>query len=417
MSGAKYTSETQTFTPVILPAVLGALITCGTEAVAQAGRAVEMEQIIRENCKAYDAALAQQRQRTAQAMQQYELAMRTKIRELEQQLHSAGVAVPAENGASLGQRIQQLTQLAGKGHSGQQITHVFLNLKEMGSAAELFRKITDLIDPILPEELPCCGVLLEWKTAAAAALKKGDTAEIRRICDRVSAKMSQVQAELTHKKSLKETYDRELARAKALHRITKTLAPYPVFTLETAEQAIIKLKEISVRQFQIIDRLRQDPVMRMSPEDRLKAQALVSNRICAALADTGVELDRVSEIGNERVCWYRYGDAMLKVSVADTGFVSFEVVGHPDKRSGFKKYDENRVLEAMERFRQEFPQLQQQLEQRNVSVNVLLDSEPCAEIVRYEQPMTDAQYQANQAAVLAMLNNVQQAMAVGGDRL
>ena len=55
------------------------------------------------------------------------------------------------------------------------------------------------------------------------------------------------------------------------------------------------------------------------------------------------------------------------------------------------------------------------LQKQNVSVNVLLDAEPCSEIVQYEQPMTEAQYLANQAAVLAMMNNVQHAMQVGGN--
>lgn len=413
MSGAKYTAETQTFTPVILPAVLGALVKCGTESVAQAGRAVEMEQIIREYKKAYDLALAQQHQRTERAMHLYNQTMQAKVVTLEQELQNMGIRIPPSSGSTPQQRLHQLSQIANN-YASHQAAPIFLSLKESESAADFFVKITQLIDPIIPEGLPCCNRLLELKASAESALKQGNTSAIHAVYTELHALMPQVQSELSRKKSLKETYDRELARAKALCRITRTLAPYPVFQFETAEQAIIKLKEISARQFQTIEQIRQNPVIRMDPDDRRKAQEAVATRICAALADTGTILERVSEIGNERVCWYQYGDAMLKVSVADTGFVSFEVVGHPSKKSGFKKFDENRVLDAMNRFKQEFPELQRQLQKRDVSVNVILDSEPCSEIVQYEQPMTDAQYLANQSAVLAMMNNVQQAMYAGG---
>ena len=367
MSGAKYTTETQTFTPVILPVVLGALVKCGTEAVAQAGRAVEMEQIIRENKRAYDEGLAQQRQQTDRAMQEYTQAMQEKVRELEQKLRSMGIVIPPSTGAAPQHRIQQLNQIVGNSHAAQQITPVFLNLREFESMGDWFVKITQLIDPILPEMLPCCSHLLALKAAAESALRREDISAIQSVYTEVYTLMPQAQAESNRKKSLKEIYDRELARAKALCRITKTLAPYPIFTLETAEQAILKLKEISARQFQTIEQIRQNPALRMDPDKRLKAQEQVSNKICAALANTGTVLERVSEIGNERVCWYRYGDAMLKVSVADTGFVSFEIVGHPDKKSGFKKFDENRVIDAMNRFKKEFPELQNQLQKQNAT--------------------------------------------------
>lgn len=65
---------------------------------------------------------------------------------------------------------------------------------------------------------------------------------------------------------MKASYDNELARAKALCHITNTLAPYPLFSLEHADEAILKLKSISEKQMVLIDTLRTNPVPKMSKE-------------------------------------------------------------------------------------------------------------------------------------------------------
>ena len=53
MSGGKYTSESVVFEPIILPAILDTLIKCGTEAVSEAGKAVELEKLIKQEKSEY----------------------------------------------------------------------------------------------------------------------------------------------------------------------------------------------------------------------------------------------------------------------------------------------------------------------------------------------------------------------------
>ena len=60
MSGGKYTTESATFEPVITPALLGALIKCGTEAVSEAGRAIEYQKLLEADKTAYNDALLKQ---------------------------------------------------------------------------------------------------------------------------------------------------------------------------------------------------------------------------------------------------------------------------------------------------------------------------------------------------------------------
>jgi hypothetical protein len=143
----------------------------------------------------------------------------------------------------------------------------------------------------------------------------------------------------------------------------------------------------------------------MDPDKRNEACEVVANKICASLVANGINLKQVHVMNNSRVCYYYYDNALLKVVVTDAGVVTFEVVGNPEKKTGFSNFDKKRVLEAMEHFQKEYPGLQEQLSKNNVVLTLHECIEPNENIVMYEKPevLTAEQRAANEAAVLEML--------------
>ena len=154
----------------------------------------------------------------------------------------------------------------------------------------------------------------------------------------------------------------------------------------------------------------------MTREEREKARETVANKICAALADKDVRLCRVSAISQSKICYYYYHDALLKVAVTDTGMVTMEVVGDPEKKTGFTSLDKKKVLAAMQRFQTEYPELAKKLSENNVVLNLHGCVEPSEDIVTYQEPeyQSEEERAADEAALLAMLQNVQQARYAEG---
>ena len=116
-------------------------------------------------------------------------------------------------------------------------------------------------------------------------------------------------------------------------------------------------------------------------------------------------LERVRCVDNKRICYYIYEGALLKVEISDTGFVSFVVVGDPKSKTGFKNYDQKKVVAAMEQFQKQYPSLQAHLEANKVKLTLHSEIEPCPEIVEYEHILSEEEMYANEQAVLAMLNS------------
>lgn len=380
MSGGKYTTESATFEPVITPALLGALIKCGTEAVSEAGRAIEYQKLLEADKTAYNDALLKQ-----------------------QEQNQKSLAIYAENLKKEMVRLEKEVKARGESNT----KTYFASLKELESIKEWFIKICDIADQIIlgNSEFKASALQLKKRAENLIAANNREIIGYQQIHEQLCQMLPKAKVVQEKEKSLKQEYMQELARAKSLCHITNTLTLYPTFTLTTAEQAIIQLKEISKHQIELIEKIKANPVLHMDPDKRNKACEVVANKICASFVANGINLKQVHVMNNSRVCYYYYDNALLKVVVTDAGVVTFEVVGNPEKKTGFSNFDKKRVLEAMERFQKEYPGLQEQLSKNNVVLTLHECIEPNENIVMYEKPevLTAEQRAANEAAVLEML--------------
>lgn len=415
MSGGKYTSESTVFQPVITPLLLETLIKCGTEAVAEAGKAVELEKQLKKERQEYENKLVAERKKTESAVVEYKNNLQQQINSLEKRIQDMGISIATVRTNDLHQRIEQLSAIIRSSAStDSNIQPLFLNLQKKESVLYLFEKAIDLLDPVIAEDVVESKEVLRIKDSIKSALLTGDVERIRKLYSDACTLATEAKMSIERKKSLKASYDNELARAKALCHITNTLAPYPLFSLENADEAILKLKSISEKQMVLIDSLRTNPVPKMSKEQRAAAREEVANRICATFTNEGIPLERVTCVDNKRICYYIYEGALLKVEISDTGFVSFVVVGDPKSKTGFKNYDQKKVIAAMEHFQKQYPSLQAHLEANKVKLTLHSEIEPCPEIVEYEHILSEEEMFANEQDVLAMLNSSSHVRYVDG---
>lgn len=420
MSGGKYTTESATFEPVILPALLSALIKCGTEAVAEAGKSIEYQKLLDADKLAYNQLLKKQQEQNRHSLNMYEQNLNREIIRLEKELEKKGIYI-GNNSNSCEERLQQLYSALNNNSVIQQNVHIktyYASLRELESTKSLFIKICEIADQIILGNS-------QYKVAASQLKKRAedlinsnnrDNRCYQDVLNQLYQIVPNSKYEQEKEKSLKQEYMLELARAKSLCHITNTLTLYPTFSYDTAEQAIIKLKELSNHQIELIEKIKSNPVLHMAPEKREKACEIVANKICAALIANGVRLKQVNIINSSRICYYYYENALLKVVVTNTGAITFEVIGDPDKKTGFSKYDKKKVLDAMNRFQEKYPELQEQLSKNNVVLTLHECVEPNESIVTYEKTelLTDEQRAANDAAVLAMLRASEQVKYVDG---
>lgn len=420
MSGGKYTTESATFEPIITAALLSALIKCGTEAVSEAGKSIEYQKLLDADKNSYNESLEKQREQNRRSLDIYNNNLRVEIVRLEKELEKKGVHVGGSS-KSYEERLQQLYSALNANTSIQQNTTVktyYASLTNLESTKTYFTRICEVADQIIigstkykPEAIE-----LKKKAEKLIATNNRDVSAFQEIYDQLCQIIPNAKIAQEKEKSLKNEYMTELAKAKSLCHITNTLTLYPSFSYDTAEQAIIKLKEISSHQIELIEKIKSNPALHMTPEKREKACEVVANKICAALVANGIQLKQVNVINNSRICYYYYENALLKVVVTNTGAVTFEVVGNPEKKTGFTNYDKKRVLEAMERFQANYPELQNQLSKNNVVLTLHECIEPNESIVTYEKPelLTAEQRAANEAAVLAMLQASEQVRYVDG---
>lgn len=420
MSGGKYTTESATFEPIITPALLGALIKCGTEAVSEAGKALEYQKLLDADKTSYANSLKAQQEQNQQSLKKYEENLTKEIARLENELAKRGIqSGKASN--SLEERLQQLYSALNSNSTIRNTSNVktfYASLCELESAKEYFLKICEVADQIILGDTAHKPIAENLKRQAEELIASNNRTitQYQQIYNQLCHILPEAKYDQKTVDSLKEEYMLELARAKSLCRITNTLTLYPAYSANTVEQAIIKLKEISNHQIELIEKIKSNPALHMDPDKREKACEVVANKICAALVSKGIQLKQVNIINSSRICYYYYENALLKVVVANTGTVTFEVVGNPEKKSGFTNYDKQRVLSAMERFQTDYPDLQEQLSKNNVVLTLHDCVEPNESIVTYEKPeiLSAEQRAANEAAVLAMLRASEQVRYVDG---
>lgn len=420
MSGGKYTTESATFVPIITAALLGALIKCGTEAVSEAGKSIEYQKLLDADRVSYNESLQKQQEQNRRSLDIYTNNLRIEIVRLEKELENKGIRVGGSS-KSYEERLQQLYSALNANTSIQQNTRVktyFASLSNLESTKTYFTKICEIADQIIigstkykPE-----AISLKKRAENLIATNNRDIKAFQEIHDQLCQILPSAKITQEKEKSLKNEYMTELAKAKSLCHITNTLTLYPSFSYDTAEQAIIKLKEISRHQIELIEKIKSNPTLHMTPEKREKACEVVANKICAALVANGIQLKQVNVINSSRICYYYYESALLKVVVTNTGAVTFEVVGNSEKKTGFTNYDKKRVLEAMEQFQAYYPELQNQLSKNNVVLTLHECIEPNESIVTYEKPefLTAEQRAANESAVLAMLQASEKVRYVDG---
>lgn len=420
MSGGKYTTESATFEPIITAALLDALIKCGTEAVSEAGKAIEYKKLLDADRISYNNSLQKQQEQNRRSLDIYINNLRVEIVRLEKELENKGIRVGG-NPKSYEERLQQLYAALHANTSIQQNAKVktyYASLTDLESTKTYFTKICEIADQIIIGSTKYKQKAIDLKKRAEnlIAINNRDVSAFQKIYDQLCQILPDAKIAQEKEMSLKNEYMTELARAKSLCHITNTLSLYPSFSNDTAEQTIIKLKEISNHQIELIEKIKSNPALHMTPEKREKACEVVANKICAALIANGIQLRQVNVINNSRICYYYYENALLKIVVTNTGVVTFEVVGNPEKKTGFTNYDKMRVLRAMERFQADYPKLQNQLSKNNVVLTLHECIEPNESIVTYEKPelLTAEQRAANEAAVLAMLQASEQVRYVDG---
>lgn len=420
MSGGKYATESATFELVITPAILGALRKIGTEAVTEAGKAVEYQKLLKQEEAKYNKSLEQQQNLTRKALETYQRNLSREIQKLESELRKRGILLPQSLGTNES-KLQMLhnllnTNTAVKKSSNLKTYYVCLNTME--SAKDLFIDICSIADQIIAMENDYKEQATKLKQNAESLISTSaqDINAYKTIYNQLCEIRPRAMKLQEKTESLKKEYLSELARAKALCQITNTITLYPAFSQASAEQSIIRLKEISRHQVDLIEKIKRDPCLNMSPEKREKACESVASKICAALTLRGISLKKVSILNRSRICYYYYNDALLKVAVTDTGEIVFEVVGNPDKKTGFTNYDKKRVLEAMEKFQKEYPELQEELKKNNVVLTLESSVEPSENIVTYEKPqiLTSEEKAANEAAILQMLQAAQRVRYLEG---
>ena len=421
MSGGKYTTESATFEPIITPMLLGALIKCGTEAVSEASKSIEYQKLLDADKKFYKELLKKQQEDNQRSLEIYNHNLRVEIERLEKELEQRGIRV-GDSICSDEERLQQLYSALKSNSYFQQNATVktyFASLSDLVSTKDYFIKTCEVADQIILGET-------KYKLTASTLKKRAidlinsnnrDILAYQNIYNQLCKILLDAKKAQEEQDSLKKEYMLELARAKALCQITNTLTLYPSFSYDTAENAIVRLKEISSHQIELIEKIKSNPALHMTPEKREKACEEVANKICAALVSKGIQLKQVNIINSSRICYYYYEDALLKVVVTNTGTVTFEVVGNPEKKTGFSNYDKKRVLDAMKQFQKQYPQFQDQLSKNNVVLTLHECIEPDDSIVTYEKPefLTAEQRAANEAAVLAMLRASESVRYVDGN--
>ena len=128
MSGGKYTSESTVFQPVITPLLLETLIKCGTEAVAEAGKAVELEKQLKKERQEYENKLVAERKKTESAVVEYKNNLQQQINSLEKRIQDMGISIATVRTNDLHQRIEQLSAIIRSSAStDSNIQPLFLN--------------------------------------------------------------------------------------------------------------------------------------------------------------------------------------------------------------------------------------------------------------------------------------------------
>ena len=255
-----------------------------------------------------------------------------------------------------------------------------------------------------------------FKEKAALLLKLGDVEGLKTLFGEVTSKNIEAQKQIEQKKCLKKLYDDELAKAKGLCHITHTLTPYPVFSFATAEKSILDLKKISEKQIRLLEEIRKNPSRKMSEDEKKKASETVAERLCAVMLDNGISLKKVSYQDNGNTFYYLYDEALLKINVTTEGFVSFQIVGDPQNRTGETRKDEEKVLSAMKHFQSQFPLIMEKINgKKSINLTLHREVEPCKEIVEYELPMTEEEKRINDQAIIAALNSANQFRYANGE--
>ncbi len=408
MSGGKYTTETSTFVPGVTEAVLTALVTSGASAVAAAAQAKEMKDLIIQNKEKYDKVLKEQQNETEKLLQEYSKALNNS---------SLNNDVSTDINQSQDALINNTTDVVVIKTKGfKRVDKIYdIPFEKKEKKMELFKTITSICDKSIALDTSYSAEIDKIKKNAVALLKKNtDTEnEWNDLTNKLNEILPKLKEEDEKTCKMKEEYYREYSRAKGLCKLTNTKVLLPVFSLERADSNILRLKQISEQQMKLLEEIEKNPVINMPLDERKKAKELVASKICATLIEQGIELKSVSEINSSNICYYSYYGQLLKVSVTDTGMVSFEVIGDLDKKTGFN--DNKKVVETMEKFQKDFPELVVKLSKNNVTLQLNASIEPSDEIVDYEKidVMNEEERRINDAAVMAMLHNANNVRYVG----
>ena len=398
-------------------AMISALVTTGAKALVETKTTVELTRIIENEKRNYLRLQQQIQSETEKNKNIYEKNLFEQISSLKKAISRKGLTVPQVNGPAEEQLESLIRFLRSTSASSvasiPEVNVTLVRFEQTKRINKLYSQICETADFIMLTETEYAEKAKEIKTKAAQLLSGNcsDTEAFNRLNASLIQMLQPAKAAQVRRKSLQNEYNRELARLRAIFSILGITFFTAPFDEKTAERQILKFKTIAEEKLAYLEELRKNPAFMMSPDDRKKAAMAVSARICAVLSQKKHQLTACTPLEKLVVAYYSYDNAFLKVTVTETGGVSFEIVGDSKGKTEFTKKEKESVLSAMEHFQQEFPAINEELKKKKVEFNLWNSYNPTMSYVSFEEVEAgNQQATANQAAVLAMMNAAQQYM-------
>lgn len=362
MSGGKGGFEVVAFVPAIGAAVMVTLIACGAEVLAESREAIHYQKIINSERRKVDEAKKEQ-----------------------EEAYQSEVAKYKEN-------LEKRINIKPKVISGISINAVDIKLYKdnVERPIELFKLIWEMCQPVVESGVPAGRRMDDILSKARTAVGQADNAALERLLTEAKELLPSAEKQISIMETRKEEFFKALARVKGLHEILGNVFIAPRFSYENADSLIKKLNDTAEILFREIEKIEMDPSLNMSESARIEAQRKVAERITSTLEQRGVALKNASVIESNKVMFYSYEGALLKITVSKTGMISMQIVG--DMQYKDSQGYEREILKAMESFKADFPDFQKSLKSNGVGFELCQSAEPCKEIITYANPFNDNYY-------------------------
>ena len=358
MSGGKGGVETTTFAPAIGEALMVSLIAYGTQVLAESKAVIHYQQIVNSERSKADEAKKEQDKAYQSEVTKYKEILEKRIKNNNPKVIS-GINTNAAD--------------------------IKLYKDNVEKPIELFKLICKICQPVVEADIPAGRRMDDILAKARTAAGQGDNAALERLLTEAKELLPSAEEQISIMETRKEEFFRALARVKGLHVILGETFIAPRFRYENADSLIKKLTDTAERLIREIEKIEMNPSLNMSEFERIEAQRKVAEKITSTLEQKGVSIKNTSVIDSNKIMFYSYEGALLKITVSNTGMISMQIVGDIQYKDspGY----EREILKAMESFKADFPNFQESLKSNGVGFNLCQSAEPCKEIITYTETM------------------------------